>query len=265
MPKRNKWTTGETLEMLSIMQEQESLKAMNGRPFRKDKAFRFVQEEMVSRGYHYKDPKQIEYRWKNLKRQYTDLQKDPSLAETRSFIYFDEIDQMIRGKTSKPSVSNYNEIKQMVQRKTSEVSVDNYEEIDQMIQNKTSEISVGNYDEIDHIMEEKTSEVSVTNYTEIDQMMHEKTSEASVSNYDEIDQMMPEKTSIGNTRLIELNISKENVLQNQKLLIDYQYSLYSKLHEESDQKFLDMSRQMLEECNERFQVFMTKFNSDALQ
>lgn len=98
MTKRNMWSYDETLEMLNIMLRQESLKAMNGRPFRKDKAFRLVYEEMVHRGYSTKDPKQIEYRWKNLKRQYVDLQKDPTLVDTNPFPYYDEIDVLMKGK-----------------------------------------------------------------------------------------------------------------------------------------------------------------------
>lgn len=100
MKKRNVWTYDETLEMLNIMHEQESLKAMNGRPFRKDKAFRLVNEELAQRGYLLRDPKKIEHRWKNLKKKYFDLLKDPKLAETENFLYFDEIDLLMKGKSA---------------------------------------------------------------------------------------------------------------------------------------------------------------------
>uniref|UniRef100_A0A182VJX0 Myb/SANT-like DNA-binding domain-containing protein n=1 Tax=Anopheles merus TaxID=30066 RepID=A0A182VJX0_ANOME len=247
MTKRNMWSYDETLEMLNIMLRQESLKAMNGRPFRKDKAFRLVYEEMVHRGYSTKDPKQIEYRWKNLKRQYVDLQKEPTLVDTNPFPYYDEIDVLMKGKP--PAASQTTKLCELVISKVERSSTTEAEEVlleTEMEPIEQVECEIGTPIASEEVVQETVVKSSPQPQTS---------------------QPVPKRLKRSRRRQGELpkaflppykTATEEEVFRNQKKLIDYQFGLYSKAQEESDQKFLAMSRQMLEECNDKFQVFLAK-------
>uniref|UniRef100_A0A2M4AX29 Myb/SANT-like DNA-binding domain-containing protein n=1 Tax=Anopheles triannulatus TaxID=58253 RepID=A0A2M4AX29_9DIPT len=225
--RRNVWSYAETVEMLHIMHEQESLKAMNGRPFRKDKAFRLVNEELAQRGYLLRDPKKIEHRWKNLKRKYFDLLKNPQNAETDTFQYFDEIDLLMKGKTPRQGAIR----PQGKDSKPVEESPDLH-----------AYLSTGNGsvdDEVDQIRKELSQQPS-------QQRRSQRTTKGKSSRYKmEDDLLWSAPVSAGKP-------TEDVLYRNQRRLIDYQFELYSRAQKESDETFLQMSRQLMEESNERF-------------
>ncbi|XP_053660199.1 uncharacterized protein LOC128709236 [Anopheles marshallii] len=251
MTKRNMWTYDETLEMLNIMLEQESLKAMNGRPFRKDKAFRLICEEMMQRGYNTKDPKQIEYRWKNLKKHYMELQRDPNLNDTNPFQYYDEIDVLIKGKP--PSTMS-----KLYELSISRVELKPNKDAEGVFTDTNSLPTMQEDSEGDSVKSEEnnTKPAIVAPSPQVKCSPRRSKRSRKPLTY------RPNETQI--TCLPPYSITTEQeAYRNQKKLIDYQFGLYSKVQEESDQKFLDMSRQMLDECNERFQSFVEKLVSGS--
>uniref|UniRef100_A0A182LVU2 Myb/SANT-like DNA-binding domain-containing protein n=1 Tax=Anopheles culicifacies TaxID=139723 RepID=A0A182LVU2_9DIPT len=250
MTKRNMWTYEETLEMLNVMLEQESLKAMNGRPFRKDKAFRLVCEEMIQRGYNTKDPKQIENRWKNLKKRYMDLQRDPHLTEIHPFQYFDEIDVMMKGK---PSTSESKLYELSITRVEPKQNVDTED-----VQTKadTSSMQVDYEDEtvISEEINQKHAPQSKPQPAKCDLRRSKRSKKRPAHRLSEAPKSLlpppPPRTT-----------TEQEAFQKQKKLIDYQFELFRKAQEESDQKFVDMTRQMLNECNDKFQSFVSNLLS----
>ncbi|XP_052903334.1 uncharacterized protein LOC128310675 [Anopheles moucheti] len=251
MAKRNIWTYDETLEMLNIMFEQESLKAMNGRPFRKDKAFRLVCEEMMQRGYNTRDPKQIEYRWKNLKKHYMDLQRDPNLIETNPFQYYDEIDVLIKGKPPATMSKLY------------ELSISSLElrpnTVEKNVFTKTNSLPTMQEDSGDDGVRSEENDIKPAIITQSRPVKcSPRRSKRNVK------RPTYRRSETPKTCFPPYSITTEKeAYRNQKNLIDYQFGLYSKVQEESDQKFLDMSRQMLDECNEKFQSFVEKLVSGS--
>uniref|UniRef100_A0A182VRK2 Myb/SANT-like DNA-binding domain-containing protein n=1 Tax=Anopheles minimus TaxID=112268 RepID=A0A182VRK2_9DIPT len=244
MTKRNMWTYEETLEMLNIMLDQESLKAMNGRPFRKDKAFRLVCEEMIQRGFNTKDPKQIENRWKNLKKRYVDLQKNPNLAEIHPFQYYDEIDVLMKGKppTSEPKLYELSITRVEPEHNVGTEYVPAKPE--------TPSIQINSGDE-----SAKSEEVSRNPALETTPQP----ATCSIPRRSKRSRKRPAHRSSETPKpcLPPYRITTEQeAYRNHKKLIDYQFGLYNKAQEESDRKFLEMSRQMLNECNEKFQSFL---------
>lgn len=267
MTKRNMWSYDETLEMLNIMLEQESLKAMNGRPFRKDKAFRLVCEEMMHRGYNTKDPKQIENRWKNLKKRYTDLQKDPKEGESNAFQFYDEIDVLMKGKpplppplppSSPPPASSSTESKLYV------LSISRVEEKPNIDAEET-------FDEPEDPAQDECEDDPIKS-EEIDkETVLESTPQSAPSTprrskrYRKRPTLSYRRNEAPKTSLPSYKLATEaEAFQNQKKLIDYQFGLYSRAQEESDQKFLNMSRQILDECNQKFQSFLDNFVSGSV-
>ncbi|XP_050078015.1 uncharacterized protein LOC126564928 [Anopheles maculipalpis] len=266
MTKRNLWSYEETLEMLNIMLEQESLKAMNRRPFRKDKAFRLVCEEMVHRGYNTKDPKQIENRWKNLKKRYMDLEKDPKMGESNPFQFYNLIDVLMKGKPppppplpqSPPSPQSPAAPKSKLYA-LSICRVDQKPRVDAEETFDEPEEPTQDDCEDDHIKNE-TIEETVAESTQ-----HSITSTPRRSKrYRKRPTLSYRRNETPKTSLPTYKLAtEEEAFRNQKKLIDYQFGLYSKAQEESDQKFLNMSRQMLDECNQKFQCFLDKFVSGS--
>uniref|UniRef100_A0A182T002 Myb/SANT-like DNA-binding domain-containing protein n=1 Tax=Anopheles maculatus TaxID=74869 RepID=A0A182T002_9DIPT len=257
MTKRNMWSYDETLEMLNIMLEQESLKAMNGRPFRKDKAFRLVCEEMMHRGYNTKDPKQIENRWKNLKKRYMDLQKDPEQADSIPFQFYDEIDVLMKGKPpppSSPPVATESKLYALsisrVEPKPTENAEESLVEPEQPIQEDCEEDVKS-----EEIVKETIIESKPQCASSIPRRSKRYRKPPTTYRRGE-----PAKTCLPSYKLA----TEEEAYRNQKKLIDYQFGLYSKAQEESDQKFLNMSRQILDECNKKFQSFLDKFASGSV-
>ncbi|XP_035902506.1 trihelix transcription factor GT-3a-like [Anopheles stephensi] len=260
MTKRNMWSYDETLEMLNVMLEQESLKAMNGRPFRKDKAFRLVCEEMIHRGYNTKDPKQIENRWKNLKKRYTDQQKDPDLAESNPFQFYDEIDMLMKGKpppptapsSSPPAVTESKLYSLSISRVEPKAGVDIEEELaeaEQSIQDDCED-DMANIEEIDKETEPESKSQPAVSSSPRRSRRYRKRPPSYRRDETPKSGLPPYKLA-----------NEEEAYRNQKKLIDYQFGLYSKAQEESDRKFLNMSRQILDESNRKFQSFLNMFLS----
>uniref|UniRef100_A0A182P9R4 Myb/SANT-like DNA-binding domain-containing protein n=1 Tax=Anopheles epiroticus TaxID=199890 RepID=A0A182P9R4_9DIPT len=246
MSKRIMWTYDETLEMLNIMLRQESLKAMNGRPFRKEKAFRRIYEELMQRGYKTKDPRQIEHRWKNLKRQYMDAQKDTK--QGKLFLYYDEIDVLMKGKP--PSgTSQESKLCELVIAK-----------VEPQPGTFTEEMLIET--EVEPLEKEECEDSAIAGEEVVEETVTEPPPQADAP------KIVPKREKRNRKRQnIELpsaylptykTVSEEEVFRNQKRLIDYQFGLYSRAQEESDQKFLAMSRQMMDESNEKFQMFLAK-------
>ncbi|XP_050086342.1 uncharacterized protein LOC126571661 [Anopheles aquasalis] len=236
MKTRNVWTYDETLEMLNIMHEQESLKAMNGRPFRKDKAFRLVNEELARRGYLLRDPKKIEHRWKNLKRKYFDLLRDPNLSETDSFLYFDEIDLLMKGKTPKQDAYQ-------PQSKSAPDKVIKEEPSDYL----TARSVTGDDEEVERPRKELTRPIQ--------QRRSLRTTKGKSSRYNMENVLQRSSPSF------EGNSTEDLVYRLQTRLMNYQFDLYSTAQRESDETFLDMSRQLMEESNERFNTILDELLS----
>ncbi|XP_049286606.1 uncharacterized protein LOC125765465 [Anopheles funestus] len=250
MTKRNMWAYDETLEMLNIMLEQESLKAMNGRPFRKDKAFRLVCEEMIQRGYNTKDPKQIENRWKNLKKRYVDLQKNSDLGEINQFQYYDEIDVLMKGKPPATESKLYELTIARVESKQNLATED--------VLTKTTSSPIPEDSGDDSVRSEENDRKTALDSKPQSAKCIPRRSQRSRKRPTYLSDLSETpKTIVPPCRIT----TEEEAYRNQKKLIDYQFGLYSKAQEESDQKFLNMSRQMLDECNERFQSFLDKLVS----
>ncbi|ETN60480.1 hypothetical protein AND_007899 [Anopheles darlingi] len=227
MKRRSVWTYDETLEMLSIMHEQESLKAMNGRPFRRDKAFRLVNEELAQRGYLLRDPKKVEHRWKNLKRKYFEILKDPKLSEADTFLYFDEIDLLMKGETPKQgSIRPQGKYNNPV------------EESPNLHAHLT--IRGGSVDdEVEKSRKELTKPIQ-------QRRQSQRTTKGKSSRYDMEDDLLRSSPMAAGKP------AEDIVYRNQRLLIDYQFELYSTAQKESDETFLQMSRQLMDESNDRF-------------
>uniref|UniRef100_A0A182IP28 Myb/SANT-like DNA-binding domain-containing protein n=1 Tax=Anopheles atroparvus TaxID=41427 RepID=A0A182IP28_ANOAO len=228
--KRHLWTYDETLEMLNIMVEQESLKAMNGRPFRKEKAFRLIQEEMVRRGYRSKDAKQIEYRWKNIKKRYVDIQKNPDAEEDATFQYYDEIDLMLNGSSDKKDL-----------------------DMQSTVHDEPTNTSVDETFCEDVAMEEEVVEEPAET-SEATQRRSQRSTRGKNRRYNTTNQRPAPS---------QQKASEDEVYRNHKRLLDYQFGLYSRLQRESDEKFLQMSREMLIQCNVRFETFVTEVLAES--
>uniref|UniRef100_A0A182R0R9 Myb/SANT-like DNA-binding domain-containing protein n=1 Tax=Anopheles farauti TaxID=69004 RepID=A0A182R0R9_9DIPT len=255
MAKRTLWTYEETVEMLNIMHEQESLKAMNGRPYRKHKAFQIVQDEMAMRGYSTKDTKQIEYRWKNLKKRYMDIQKNPGAEAADLFQYYNEIDLIMKGKPPATETKLYalSITKVSPKQNTATASgsfqehypaiekVDVVHEFDDDLTNEDSDDGEPDREQTPDVPHSSKVPL-VTKRTKRGKKggAFQRSGGANVSS------------------AADITFTERDVFQNQKALIDYQFGLYSKAQEESDKKFLEMSRQIFEQCNERFQTFFEK-------
>uniref|UniRef100_A0A2M4BXY2 Myb/SANT-like DNA-binding domain-containing protein n=1 Tax=Anopheles marajoara TaxID=58244 RepID=A0A2M4BXY2_9DIPT len=229
MKTRNVWTYDETLEMLNIMHEQESLKAMNGRPFRKDKAFRLVNEELAQRGYLLRDPKKIEHRWKNLKRKYFDLLKDPKHSETETFLYFDEIDLLMKGKTPKQDPNR-------PQSKGGKPMKEESSDLHVYLTNR----SASDDEEVEQARTELTRPIQ--------QRRSQRTTKGKSSRYN------ADHDLLCSSPTFEGKPTEDMVYRIQRRLIDYQFELYSRAQKESDETFLQISRQLMEESNERFNI-----------
>ncbi|XP_052863872.1 uncharacterized protein LOC128270505 [Anopheles cruzii] len=231
MRKRNIWSYEETVEMLNIMQEQETPKAMNGRPFRKDKAFWLVNVEMVRRGYPNRDSKQIEYRWRNLKRRFVELQKNVNNIDTSTFQYYDEIDLLLKGKSSPEGNPQAMD--------SSETNLVDPKQNEQTEKNPTTEV------ESQHLQGKGHSQRRSSRKTK---------GKSRRFNMD-----LPTTSSAAQVT----KATDNEIYANEKKLITYQFELYNRVQRESDEKFLQMCRQSLEESNEMFrnsisQLFATQ-------
>uniref|UniRef100_A0AAG5CNE6 Myb/SANT-like DNA-binding domain-containing protein n=1 Tax=Anopheles atroparvus TaxID=41427 RepID=A0AAG5CNE6_ANOAO len=251
--KRHLWTYDETLEMLNIMVEQESLKAMNGRPFRKEKAFRLIQEEMVRRGYRSKDAKQIEYRWKNIKKRYVDIQKNPDAEEDATFQYYDEIDLMLNGSSDKSIKTRRTE--SLALQKVESILPDVEEDLDMQstVHDEPTNTSVDETFCEDVAMEEEVVEEPAET-SEATQRRSQRSTRGKNRRYNTTNQRPAPS---------QQKASEDEVYRNHKRLLDYQFGLYSRLQRESDEKFLQMSREMLIQCNVRFETFVTEVLAES--
>ncbi|XP_058060177.1 uncharacterized protein LOC131210884 [Anopheles bellator] len=230
MSKRNIWSYEETLEMLNIMQEQETPKAMNGRPFRKDKAFWLVNVEMVRRGYTNRDSRQIEYRWRNLKRGFVEMQKNVNNIDTSTFQYYDEIDLLLKGKSSPEGNPQADSSKTNLVDATQE---------EQMEKNPKTDV------ESEHLQGGHSQRRSL------------RTTKGKSRRFNK------EITPTTSSATQATKPTDNEVYSNEKKLITYQFELYNRMQRESDEKFLQMCRQSLEESNEMFrnsisQLFATQ-------
>uniref|UniRef100_A0A182NFL6 Myb/SANT-like DNA-binding domain-containing protein n=1 Tax=Anopheles dirus TaxID=7168 RepID=A0A182NFL6_9DIPT len=259
MAKRNMWTYEETIEMLNIMLEQHSLKAMNGRPFRRDKAFRLVQEEMETRGYHAKDIKQIENRWKNLKKRYMDIQKNPSLATSQPFQYYGQIDLMMAGKPPATETKLWAlSISKVSPQQNTSIESTSIEA------NCSAMEALEDMDEYDEELKRDDSAVCEPVTAKSPDVPQPSTvrSVPKRSKRCKTGGTSRRSGAYESSSSVHATFTEQDVFHNQKSLIDYQFGLYSRAQEESDKKFLDMTRQMFEECNDRFQSFFEKLMTD---
>ncbi|XP_058120475.1 uncharacterized protein LOC131284940 [Anopheles ziemanni] len=267
-PKRSLWSYDETLEMLNIMMDQESLKAMNGRPFRKEKAFRLIQEEMAQRGFQQKDAKQIEYRWKNLKKRYIDIQKNPDSGDTPSFQYYDEIDLLMNGRTeaggtrvTKPSRSAGEITKERAVTSTSPKATTKPEPMDDSVvspaKNDQHDTSIDESFCDDVAMEEEVVEEPAET-SDASQRRSQRSTKGQNPRYNADNFRAAPSSSLSTPRVTE-----DEQYRSQKRLIDYQFGLYSRLQQESDEKFLQMSREMLIQCNVRFETFVSEVLAES--
>lgn len=268
-PKRSLWSYDETLEMLNIMMDQESLKAMNGRPFRKEKAFRLIQEEMAQRGFQQKDAKQIEYRWKNLKKRYIDIQKNPDSGDSALFQYYDEIDLLMNGRSetggtrvNKPSKSAGEISKERDVPSTSPKLAPKTEQIEELsvlspAKNDQHDTSIDESFCDDVAMEEEVVEEPAET-SDASQRRSQRSTKGQNRRYNEDNLRAVQSSSLSTPRVTE-----DEQYRSQKRLIDYQFGLYSRLQQESDEKFLQMSREMLIQCNVRFETFVSEVLAES--
>lgn len=269
-PKRSLWSYDETLEMLNIMMDQESLKAMNGRPFRKEKAFRLIQEEMAQRGFLQKDAKQIEYRWKNLKKRYIDIQRNPDGENTASFQYYDEIDLLMNGRSepggtrsNKPSISAGVISKERAVASTSPKEPTKTEPIEELsalspAKNDQHDTSIDESFCDDVAMEEEVVE-EPADASDASQRRSQRSTKGQNRRYN-ADNLGVASSSAS---LSTPRVTEDEQYRSQKRLIDYQFGLYSRLQQESDEKFLQMSREMLIQCNVRFETFVSEVLAES--
>ena len=69
------WTDAETLDLLEIFMEKNIMKLFDGKRYRNNEIYKMISTELLKRGYVDRDEKQIEYRWKNLKKSYIATKK----------------------------------------------------------------------------------------------------------------------------------------------------------------------------------------------
>lgn len=74
--KRNLWDADETRAMLNIMIEQNYLSLFDGKTYKREELYKKIKEELCKCGYDGKNERQIETRWKNLKRNYWAAKKN---------------------------------------------------------------------------------------------------------------------------------------------------------------------------------------------